>query len=457
MNSRTRTLPLAATLTFVACVLALLGALANIAYCVDGMRTGAAESERSRIRLAAIGQVRESFVTVELALRHYVLSEDDADLERYVKEGKRLTALLSGLEHGMADHPDQAEHVERLHALAGRLLARLEGRLRAFERDGADAALLVSRADLAEGDVNEDMRRTTDRMLLDTERALLTADESVNRSYWIAVATAMAVNVVSLLVIILFYSLTRRHFDSWVAAEDDLQRHNENLESMVAARTRQLSQLSRYLIRATDNEKKRLARELHDELGSNLTAVSLDVSAVEQKLKSAEPVLALRLQRALEALRTVVGLSRRVIEDLRPSALDSMDLSEALRGYCEDFARRTGLPCETDLNEEVGDLHPDWSIALFRVAQESLTNAARYAKPTRIRLRLLREEKGVRLSVFDDGIGMPSDAMDRPMAHGLLGMRERMSMLGGTFDISRGASGTGTVVHAYIPFATDRS
>lgn len=457
MTSRVRTLPLPATLTFVACVLALLGALANIAYYLDGMREGAAEAARSRTLISGIRQIRESFVTAELDLQRYMLSEDNADLERYLNEGRQMTALLSGLEHGMFGHPDQVAYVDRLRALAGNLLARLEGRLRAFERDGADAAMLVARADLAEGGANEDMRATTDRMLRDTERALLAADDSVKHSYWIAVATAMAVNVVSLLVIILFYSLTRRHFDSWIAAEDDLQHHNENLESVVAARTRQLSQLSRYLIRATDNEKAKLARELHDELGSNLTAVSLDVSAVEQKLKSSEPALALRLQRALDALRTVVGLSRRVIEDLRPSALDSMDLAEALRGYCDEFTRRTGLPCETDLSEKLGDLDPDLSIALFRVAQESLTNAARYAKPTALRLRLQRGEKGIRLSVIDDGIGVPPDAMDRPMAHGLLGMQERMSMLGGTFDIRRGESGTGTVVHAYVPFAPARA
>lgn len=124
-------------------------------------------------------------------------------------------------------------------------------------------------------------------------------------------------------------------------------------------REEQLCRLVHHLIRKNDNEKARLARELHDELGSNLTAVNLDVASVEDKLKSVDPALAVRLRRALESLRTVVGLSRRMIEDLRPSALDNMDLAEALRGHCEDLAERTGLECATDLPDDLGTLHRD--------------------------------------------------------------------------------------------------
>jgi len=268
-----------------------------------------------------------------------------------------------------------------------------------------------------------------------------------------AAAMAMPAILVAVLALILFYGLARRHFNQRIAAEKALQRHAESLESAVAARTRQLTQLSHHLIRAADDENARLARELHDELGSNVTAVTLDVSAVEQKLKSTDPALALRLRRALDSLRSVVSLSRRVIEDLHPSALDSMELADALRGHCEEFSQTTGLRCETDLVADSGRIDPDWSIALFRVAEESLTNAARYASPTRIWLTLQREARGIRLTITDDGIGVPPDALDQPGAHGLLGMRERLSMVGGSFDVRRGADGLGTVVEAFVPFA----
>lgn len=212
----------------------------------------------------------------------------------------------------------------------------------------------------------------------------------------------------------------------------------------------QLSRLARHLIRATDNEKARLARELHDELGSNLTAVNLDVAAVADKLKNADPALAVRLRRALDSLRTVVGLSRRIIEELRPSALDNMDLVEALRGHCEEFTQLTGIECVTDLDLDAVETDRDRSIALFSVARESLENAARHANPSRVTLSMTHERSGLLMRITDNGSGLPDDAFDRP-AHGLLEARERIAMVGGTFSIHRLDEGRGTVVEVFLP------
>ena len=226
-------------------------------------------------------------------------------------------------------------------------------------------------------------------------------------------------------------------------------------ESTEAAPSRE-SRLARHLIRTTDNEKARLAREMHDELGSNLTAVNLDVAAVEDKLKKVDPVLATRLRRALDSLRTVVGLSRRIIEDLRPSALDNMDLAEALRGFSEDFTERTGLECIVELAEDIGEIGRDSAIALFRVAQESLENAASHATPSSVTLTLTHESNGsgaggTRLRITDNGSGMPEDAFDRPASHGLLEMRERIAMVGGTLEFRSGKDGRGTQVDVFVP------
>jgi signal transduction histidine kinase len=214
----------------------------------------------------------------------------------------------------------------------------------------------------------------------------------------------------------------------------------------------QLSRLARHLIRSNDNEKARLARELHDELGSNLTAVNLDVAAVEDKLKAGDPALAQRLRRALESLRTVVGLSRRIIEELRPSALDNMDLVEALRGHCEELTERTGLECITDLAADSVETDRDRSIALFSVAREALENAAKHASPSLLELSLERQDNGLRMRITDNGVGVPNDPFGKP-SHGLLESRERIAMVGGTFSVRRGEKGQGTVVDVYLPDA----
>ncbi len=216
------------------------------------------------------------------------------------------------------------------------------------------------------------------------------------------------------------------------------------------ARADQLARLARHVIKVGDDEKARLARELHNELGSSLTAVNLDVASVEDKLKVSDPALAVRLRRALDSLRTVVGLSRRVIEELRPSALDNMDLAEALRGYCEEFTERTGLECDADF-ADIGALDPNRSIALFRIAQQALDNAALHARASRVSLVVAREAKGLRLRVADNGSGLPDDAFDRPAAHGLLEARERTAMIGGTFAAGPGEGGRGTLVEVFVP------
>jgi signal transduction histidine kinase len=232
-----------------------------------------------------------------------------------------------------------------------------------------------------------------------------------------------------------------------MAMVDDKPRSTDAATAAPSRETR----LARHLIRKNDNEKARLAREMHDELGSNLTAVNLDVAAVEDRLKASDPAMATRLRRALDSLRTVVSLSRRIIEDLRPSALDNMDLTEALRGFSEDFTERTGLECATELSDDIGPIGRDSAIALFRVAQEALENAASHAKPSAVSLSLAREGKGTRLLVTDNGSGLPDDAFDRPASHGLLEMRERIAMIGGTLDIRGGKEGRGTQVDAFVP------
>jgi signal transduction histidine kinase len=455
MASKTRTLPLAITLIFVACVSALLGAFGSIAFNLDSMSRTKAEVERSSAVVNDIKLLRQSLLQAELAQQGYLLTGNGAYLDVYRRESKRRAGLFGGLAQRLSDNRVQLRHLEALRDLTDRTLARLDEPLLAYERSGREAALEIARGDPGDRTTMDSIQATTDAMVREAEQTLEARNQVASRSYWITIATAMGVNLIAILVLTLFYSLTRRHFDRWIAAEATLQRHNENLEAVVAARTGQLSRLSRYLIRVTDSEKAKLARELHDELGSNLTAVNLDVAAVEGKLRSSEPALAQRLRRALDALRAVVDLSRRVIEDLRPSALDNMSLAEAMQGHCDEFRKRTGLPCTTELDEDLGEIDPSWSIALFRVVQESLTNAAKYAKPSSIRMSLRREEHGLRLRIVDDGVGIAADVLDQPLAHGVLGMRERISMLGGTFGIRRGENDRGTVVEAFLPFAAD--
>ena len=187
----------------------------------------------------------------------------------------------------------------------------------------------------------------------------------------------------------------------------------------------------------SEEEKAKLARELHDTLGSNLTAINMDLNWIQRRLPEGSREVRERLQRVLQMLADTVELKHEVIEGLRPSHLDNLGLAFAMRSHCREFTRRTGLPCDVDVHEDFDDLDPAWSIAFYRIAQEALTNITKHAQATRVRITLAREPDGMRLRIADDGVGLTEEALAKPKSHGVVGMRERMRADGR--DASRSA------------------
>ena len=192
---------------------------------------------------------------------------------------------------------------------------------------------------------------------------------------------------------------------------------------------------------------------MHDTLGSNLTAINMDLNWIQRRTPEASKEVRERLQRVIQLLGETVELKHEVIEGLRPSLLDNLGLAFAVQSHCKEFTRRTGIPCEMDVIEDFDDLDPAWSIALYRIVQESLTNISKHARATRVHIELSRDSEGVRLHIADDGVGVLDETLSKPKSHGVIGMRERMRQVGGRFEIARAPEGRGTIVEAFIPSA----
>jgi signal transduction histidine kinase len=199
-----------------------------------------------------------------------------------------------------------------------------------------------------------------------------------------------------------------------------------------------------------EDEKAKIARELHDELGSNLTAARMDLAWVAQRVAENAPV-AQRVARASDVVRATVDLGRRIIHDLRPPLLDDLGLSAAIEAHVTEFSKHSGLKVDLDVTDELPEFAEGCPIALFRIMQEALTNILRYAQAGRVRVSLRREGNSVVLEITDDGIGLSDGALAKSMSHGLLGMRERAAQIGGAFNILRGAGNKGTVVRVTLP------
>jgi signal transduction histidine kinase len=223
------------------------------------------------------------------------------------------------------------------------------------------------------------------------------------------------------------------------------------LDDAAGLRARQLAALSHHLIQLAEIEKATLARQLHDEFGACLTVIALDILIVAEKIKHTEPDLALRLQRAIARINEAVVLKRRLVEELRPSMLDSLGLSACLTEHMLEFEKRTGLHVTTDICPDFDNIDADNAIAVFRIAQESLRNVEKHAAASRLWISLQPKDGGACLLIEDNGIGIASDVMMAPKSHGLSGMRERMILHGGKLNVGRGHQGNGTTVEAWFP------
>jgi len=212
----------------------------------------------------------------------------------------------------------------------------------------------------------------------------------------------------------------------------------------------QLTELAQHLQTAREDERSRLARELHDELGALLTAAKLDAARIKSRLAGASPDAAERLAHLNATLNDGIALKRRIIEDLRPSSLNNLGLLSALEIQGREFAERSGIQVECDLQPVT--LKPSAELTVYRLVQEAFTNIAKYAKAKRVEVKLLAGDGVADISVRDDGVGFDTQVR-RASTHGLLGMRYRVEAERGRFSIES-RPGAGTLVRATLPMAT---
>ncbi|MCB9683028.1 MAG: sensor histidine kinase [Alphaproteobacteria bacterium] len=233
-------------------------------------------------------------------------------------------------------------------------------------------------------------------------------------------------------------------------ARGDLERLTATLSEQVAERTSSLQALARHLEGAQESERRRLAHDLHDDLGQQLTAMRYTLARLESRAATGGDVGP--LVQDLEALLAgTTRATRGVVTRLRPRVLDDLGLIAALEWLCEDAQQRTDVPCRLSIDGDaatVDALTADAALALFRTAQEASTNALRHAAPSCLSVEVRATADGVALSVVDDGVGFDPTAVQT--GFGLLGLRERLAALGGAVSVTS-APGHGTRVAAHLP------
>ena len=221
--------------------------------------------------------------------------------------------------------------------------------------------------------------------------------------------------------------------------EERLKRSNEQLRA-----------LSVRLQAVREEERGRLAREIHDELSGSLTALKLDLSLLPDRAAKDHKLFSDKLRSMSQLIDTTLAQVHTIVTELRPVVLDKLGLVAAMEWQAREFQERSGIACETHLPAEEISLDSDRTTAFFRIFQETLTNVARHANATKVTVELKREADSLILAVRDNGKGIDEAAIIAANSLGLLGIRERATAFGGNIELT-GLPERGTCVTVRIP------
>ena len=212
----------------------------------------------------------------------------------------------------------------------------------------------------------------------------------------------------------------------------------------------QYRDLAAYLQAVREEERKSIAREIHDELGQALTTIKLELSLLQEEVLHDAASATDRIQSMKERVDETIRTVKSIITKLRPGLLDDLGLTAAIEWQANDFQRHTGIVCDVTIHPEEMDINPEISTAMFRIFQETLTNITRHAGATHVLIQLHQTDDVLELQVHDNGRGITPEEINDPKSFGLIGIRERAQYRHGVVTFE-GEAGLGTIVTVRFP------
>lgn len=400
--------------------------------------------QRSQERIRLLVEIQSLITDAETGERGYMLTGDSSYLAPYEQAKQQIALYLDQLRNAYAGgNAEMLKKSDQLVGFVGAKFAELDAAVALYETNAKGALALVK---TNVGQQVMDSLRTLITEMRQTERESVLAETGTwQRTHIINRNIAAAGTLLNIILILLAGHL----------ASAEIRRRTTiamDLEKQVAERTRELSALSSHLQRVSEVEKSALARELHDELGGLLVAIKMDLSQLQRGLDLSKPETRTRWDRIQEALTAGVDLKRRVVEQLRPTLLDNMGLIAALRWQLEETCKQANLLLNEQLPEEEPAITNDAAIAIFRVAQEALTNVVKHAQATAVRALLEISDEALSLTIEDNGVGLPPERWTVVGSHGLSSMRHRLRSLGGELKIEA-VEPSGTRLRIVAPIA----
>ncbi len=400
--------------------------------------------EMANARTSILG-LKRSIVAVETGQRGYLLTGRIEYLKPYGQALKSIDESFAALERHYDKDEQPKQVLQKLRGLTDTRLSVVAETIRLHAEGQAATAMELELSGVLRKDMDA-VLALGDQLLDQETRNVASGQVDVDRTLLLSRIGVAALSVVILLALYLYLRQNIALLQQQLDAQRLVQAERDRLEVEVTNRTAQLTELAHHLQTAREDERSRLARDLHDELGALLTSAKLDAARIKSRLAGIAPEAQERLAHLVSTLNSVIELKRSITEDLRPSALSHLGLAPTLQILAREFSERSGIQVQCAL--EPVNLSSNAELMVYRVVQEAITNISKYAHARHVWLDLGSQNGEVQLSVRDDGIGFDSRAQ-RAAAHGLLGMRFRVEAEQGKLTVVS-TPGQGTVIRASL-------
>ena len=390
----------------------------------------------------------QGIVDAETGTRGYLLTGSPDYLQPYRQALRQVDASMQLIDATYGASSAHARQLEQLHELTRAKLSELALTIRLVDEGRTKATADIVMSGIGKEKMDE-LRAVGDALVASEAGNIDRSRNDVYRTLLLSRFAIMALCAAGLLSLFMYLRQTMALKRQQLEQQRMVQAERDRLEREVGERTAQLVELTQHIQSAREDERQRLARNLHDDLGSMLTSAKLDAARIKSRIATSAPEALDLLAHLVSTLNSGIALGRSIIEDLRPSALGNLGLVPALDILAREYAQQSGVQVHCDLAPVT--LGPDAELTVYRLVQEAITNIAKYAQARQVWIRLLTDDGMVDVSVRDDGVGFNPQGK-RSSAYGLMGMRYRVEALGGSLTlVSR--PGQGALVRARIPQA----
>ena len=407
-------------------VLDRLGTMAQARASIQGLTKNMLDAETGQ-RGYLVSSRKEYLAPYESALRE--IKDSFQFLDDYYRQQAQPTALLS-----------------KLHEVTEGRLSELALTIRLHDEGKDETVKEIVLTDIGKEQMDTMRRLTTELLEYETQNI----ERSRKEMYGLLLLSRIGVTALTAISLLALFMYLRQIFlfrEQQLELQRMVKDERDRLEVEVIQRTAQLTELTHHLQTAREDERHRLARNLHDDLGALLTSAKLDAARIRSRLANTAPDALELLTHLVGTLNSGIALGRRIIEDLRPSALSNLGLVATLEILGREFADSTNIQVHSAL--EPVELKATAELMVYRLVQEAITNITKYAKAQHVWISLSTRNGQVEVSVRDDGVGFDTRAKPQS-AYGLVGMRYRVESEGGVLTLLS-APKQGTLIQATLP------